>query len=57
MLLVKKNHQEALPLLAFLVRVVFAIPVASSKSERAFSVADNIVSSWRALVLDLLRAE
>ena len=43
-----KNHQEALPLLAFLVRVVFAIPVASSKSERVFSVAGNVVTPKRA---------
>ena len=43
-----ENHQEALPLLAFLVRVVFAIPVASSKSERVFSVAGNVVTPKRA---------
>ena len=42
-----KNHQEALPL-AFLVRVVLAIPVASSKSERVFSVAGNVVTPKRA---------
>ena len=44
-----KNHQEALPLLAFLVRVVFAILVASSKSERVFSVAGNVITLKRAL--------
>ena len=43
-----KNKQEALPLLAFLVRVVFAIPVASSKSERVFSVTGNVVTPKRA---------
>ena len=43
-----KHHQEALPPLAFLVRVVFAIPVASSKSERVFSVAGNTVTQKRA---------
>ena len=43
-----KIHQEALPLLAFMVRVTFAIPVASSKSERVFSVAGNVVTQKRA---------
>ena len=43
-----KIHQEALPLLAFMVRVLFAIPVASSKSERVFSVAGNVVTQKRA---------
>ena len=33
-----KNHAEQFPLLAGLVRVVFGVPVASSKSERVFSV-------------------
>ena len=42
-----KIHQEALPLLAFMVRVTFAIPVASSKSERVFSVAGNVVTHKR----------
>ena len=42
-----KIHQEALPLLAFMVRVTFAIPVASSKSERVFSVAGNVVTQKR----------
>ena len=31
-----------------MVRVVFAIPVASSKSERVFSVAGNVVTPKRA---------
>merc|ERR1711983_751545 len=44
-----KIHQEALPLLAFMVRVTFAIPVASSKSERVFSVAVNVVTQKREL--------
>ena len=43
-----KIHQEALPLLAFMVRVIFPIPVASSKSERVFSVAGNVVTQKRA---------
>ena len=43
-----KHHQEQLPLLSFLVRVIFAIPTASSKSERVFSVAGNVVRPNRA---------
>ena len=43
-----KAIPSLLPLLAFLVRVVFAIPVASSKSERVFSVAGNTVTQKRA---------
>ena len=43
-----RRHQEALPLLSFLVRVTFAVPVASSKSERVFSVAGNTVTAKRA---------
>ena len=43
-----KIHEESLPLLAFLVRVIFPIPVASSKSERVFSVAGNVVTQKRA---------
>ena len=43
-----KIHEESLPLLAFLVRVIFPIPVASSKSERVFSVAGNVVTQNRA---------
>ena len=38
-----KQHKDTLPLLAYLARVVFAVPVASSKSERVFSVAGNTV--------------
>ena len=43
-----RRHQDLLPLLAFMVRVVFAVPVASSKSERVFSVAGNVVTARRA---------
>ena len=43
-----RRHQEALPLLSYLVRVTFAVPVASSKSERVFSVAGNTVTAKRA---------
>ena len=42
-----KSHKEQFPLLSYLVRVVFAVPVASSKSERVFSVAGNMVSPKR----------
>ena len=41
----QEQHQEQFPLLAFLVRVVFAVPAASSKSERVFSVAGLVVSA------------
>ena len=40
-------HQEQFPLLSYLVRVVFAVPAASSKSERVFSVAGNMVTPKR----------
>ncbi len=43
-----KQHKEQFPLLSFLVRVVFAVPVASSKSERVFSVAGRTVTAQRA---------
>lgn len=43
-----KNHSEQFPLLLYLVRVVFGVPVASSKSERVFSVAGNTVTPKRA---------
>ena len=42
-----KQHQEQFPLLSFLVRVVFAVPAASSKSERVFSLAGLVVSALR----------
>ena len=41
-----KNHEESL--FAFLVRVICPIRVASSKSERAFSVAGDVVTQKRA---------
>ena len=40
-------YQEQFPLLSYLVRVVFALPAANSKSERLFSVAGNMVSPKR----------
>ena len=43
-----RNHQEQFPLLSYCVRVVFAVPVASSKSERVFSVAGRTVTAQRA---------
>ena len=43
-----KNNQEQFPLLSYLVWVIFAVPVASTKSERVFSVAGNIVTAKRA---------
>ena len=43
-----KCHKEQFPLLSYIVRVVFGVPVASSKSERGFSVADNMVTPKRA---------
>ena len=39
--------QQHFPLLSYLARVVFAVPAASSKSERVFSVAGNIVTPKR----------
>ena len=43
-----KSHKEQFPLLSYIVRVVFGVPVASSKSERGFSVAGNMVTPKRA---------
>ena len=40
-------HQEQFPLLSYLVRVIFPVPAASSKSERVFSVAGNNVTPKR----------
>ena len=40
-------HQEQLPLLASIVRVVFAVQAASSKSERIFSAAGRVVTPLR----------
>ena len=42
-----KVNEGQFPLLLYLVRVVFAVPVASSKSERVFSVASNTVTPKR----------
>ena len=43
-----KSHSEQLPLLSYMVRIIFCIPAASSKSERVFSVAGRIVTPSRA---------
>ena len=43
-----KNHQEQFPLLSHLVRIVFPVPAVSSKSERVFSAAGNVVTAKRA---------
>ena len=40
-------HQEQLPLLAHLTRVVMAVPVASSSSERLFSLSGRLVTPAR----------
>ena len=42
-----KNHTEQFPLLSVLTRVVLPVPAASSKSERVFSVAGNVVRPKR----------
>ena len=43
-----KHHETQFPLLAKLVKRVFPVPAASSKSERVFSVAGNVVTPKRA---------
>ena len=40
--------RDSVPLLAKLVKVVFPVPAASSKSERVFSVAGKVVTPKRA---------
>ena len=48
-----RSHREQFPLLSFLLRVVFAVPVASSKSEHVISVAGKIVTPmWANLDTD-----
>jgi hypothetical protein len=42
-----RDHKEQLPRLSFLVRCIFPIPAASSKSERCFSTAGNTVTPKR----------
>ena len=50
-------NQKQLPNLAYLVRVIFALPVASSKSARVFGVASNTVKPNRSsLVPDTVEA-
>ena len=39
--------RDSVPLFAKLVKVVFPVPAASSKSERVFSVAGNVVTPKR----------
>ena len=46
-----KSHHEQFPLLSYLVRCVFAVPVASSKSERVFSIAGLLVTAFSPLHL------
>ena len=43
-----KMHETQFPLLSHMARIVFAVPAASSKSERVFSVAGNTVTPKRA---------
>ena len=43
-----KHHETQFPLLAKLVKVVFPVPAASSKSEQVSSVAGNVVTPKRA---------
>ena len=43
-----KSHSEQLPLLSYMVRIIFCIPAASSKNKRVFSVAGRIVTPARA---------
>ena len=43
-----RHHEAQFPLLSKIVKVVFPIPAASSKSERVFSVAGNVVTPKRA---------
>ena len=43
-----KQHKEQFPILSHLVRVVFPVPAASSKSELVFSAAGNTVTPKRA---------
>ena len=43
-----KVHQQQFSLLSNLARIVFAVPAASLKSERLFSVNGNIVTFKRA---------
>ena len=43
-----KHHESQFPLLVKLVKVVFPVPAASSKSEQVSSVAGNVVTPKRA---------
>ena len=46
-LLFLKRHQNVLPILSKLSRMVLAIPASSAKSERVFSTGSNIVTFKR----------
>ena len=43
-----KHHESQFPLIAKIVKVVFPVPAASSKSERVFSVRQYVVTPKRA---------
>ena len=49
--------RDSVPLLAKLVKVVFPVPAASSKSERVFSVAGNVVNPKRRAKLNPEKVE
>lgn len=51
-----KNHKEKYPYLAAVANVVLSIPITSSKSEGAFSIAGCLIREKRASI-DPLRAE
>ena len=42
-----RTHSEQFPLLSLLVRIVFCVPVASSKSERVYCAAGRYCTSSR----------
>ena len=52
----KNHHESQFPLLVKLVKVVFPVPAASSKSEQFVSVAGNVVTPKRAK-LNLAKVE
>ena len=45
-----RGHQEELPILSTLARIILAVPVASSKSERVFSAAGRVVTPSRSRI-------
>ena len=46
-------HKSQFPLLSHMARIVFAVPAASSKSERVFSMAGNTVVRFPDLLWDI----